>query len=33
MKEKEKLQKLVFPEGIPYCTKNEAYLTMKTNSV
>lgn len=33
VKEKEKLQNLVFPEGISYCTKNEAFLTPKVNSV
>lgn len=33
VKAKEKLQKLVFPEGISYCTKKEAFLTSKTNSV
>jgi site-specific DNA recombinase len=30
---KERLQKLVFPEGIPYCTEKETFLTSKVNSV
>jgi 23S rRNA A1618 N6-methylase RlmF len=33
VKEKEKLQKMIFPQGIFYCTKNEAFRTSKINSV
>ena len=32
-KEKKKLQKLIFPEGIFYCTKTEAFRTKKVNLV
>jgi len=31
--EKEKLQKLIFPEGIFYCTKTQAFRTKKVNFV
>jgi len=33
VKEKEKLQKLIFPKGISYCVENEVFRTTKINTV